>query len=167
MIKKIIKNPKDVKMRENICKIYMSHKKSFNPEFTKKSKNKGVTNNSIEKLTEDINRQFTKNGINLKLCQDTISPPIRLSKFQKHTNILYMSLWENMSSHTLLVGIQNEKISEKLTISNKTTCALILQPSNPTYRNLLWRQTSNNMKIYVFNFIHCSIFCNYKILKNI
>lgn len=89
---------------------------------------------------------------------------VKISKAYQDT--LFMSLWENRPSHALLVEKQNEKISEKLTMSNKTTRALIRQPSNPTYRNLLWRQTSNDMK-YVLEFIHCSIFCNHKILKNI
>lgn len=87
-----------MKMRENICKICMSHKKSFNLEFTKKSKNKGGTNNSIEKLTKDINRQFTKNDIKLKLCQDTISPP---SDCQNFKSIPIYSAYEPVGKQAL------------------------------------------------------------------
>lgn len=96
--KKTLVKPKDMKMRENICKICMSHKKSFNLEFTKNSKNKGGTNNSTEKLTKNINRQFTKNDIKLKLCQDTISPP---SDCQNFKSIPIYSAYEPVGKQAL------------------------------------------------------------------
>lgn len=58
-LKKKLVKPKDMKW-EKIFARSVSHIKSFNPEFTKKSRNKGRTNNSIEKLTKDIDNSHTK-----------------------------------------------------------------------------------------------------------